>query len=254
MITIKDEKVFISKKRIKYLFKEGKNREKLIIIFSGYLTSENMKAAYNYINVLNDIKCSRLYILDDYGYDNRGCWYLCENFDFSVENSIVELINSIKHKYDISNKNIIVGGSSKGGYAAIYYGLKYFFGHIIAGAPQIFLSTYLEKKPQILEGIIGDITEQKKNYLDNLITNLEKKNTNIHIFCGKSDGHLGVHVIPFLEMINFEESNVELELLSGNHNTFIPEFSKKFYKKINTILDDKEFNYLTENDYKKGYR
>ncbi|MDK8210807.1 hypothetical protein QP741_24980, partial [Bacillus subtilis] len=49
----------------------------------------------------------------------------------------------IMSKHGFTHKNVMTVGSSKGGYAALYYGIKYHFGQVIAGAPQSKLGDFL---------------------------------------------------------------------------------------------------------------
>ena len=60
-----------------------------------------------------------------------------------IETSVVSLISNIMHENNILFKNVISVGSSKGGTAALYYGMKYNYGNIIVGAPQYKIGTYL---------------------------------------------------------------------------------------------------------------
>lgn len=80
------EQIYYHKdKEIKYLLKK-KESKFLVIMFSGYSIHPMIKAPYNYTISLQETNINQLYISDSYGYDERGCWYLGENGDFSVEN------------------------------------------------------------------------------------------------------------------------------------------------------------------------
>lgn len=91
------------------------------------------------MRALEGYDCNKLYILDDFGC--RASYYLCENRDFYIERSVISLIKQIVRDNNINH--VISCGSSKGGYAAIYYGIKYGFDSIIAGSPQYLLGDYL---------------------------------------------------------------------------------------------------------------
>ena len=110
------------------------NSKYLLVIFSGFNRIEaTPQKTYNYIRALNGVNYNKLFILDSYG--PRGCYYLGENMSFEVETSVVSLISKISTMYDIPNKNIITVGSSKGGSAALYFGMKYYYGHVISAVP-----------------------------------------------------------------------------------------------------------------------
>lgn len=132
-IEFKNEKIHVSNNGIRYCFKKAKfkNKDKLIVIFSAFSSD---RAKYNYINTLSLFDCNKLYILDDYG--SKGSYYLGLNGMLDIETSVVSLISNIMHENNILFKNVISVGSSKGGTAALYYGMKYNYGNIIVGAPQ----------------------------------------------------------------------------------------------------------------------
>lgn len=211
---------FHSKLDIKYLFEKCETSTNLIIVFSGYSSDPVLKAKYNYIKVLRSIKCNKLFILDNYGYDERGCWYLGENLDFQMEYSVIELIKSIQGECCIDNEDVILCGTSKGGFASIYFGVKYGYGHIVAGAPQIKLYDYIKKFPNILNNMIGNTANENVERLNNIILDLDVKPiNNFYLVCGTKDMHLNKHVIPFIKKLDLNVTNVYLNLIEGNHNS-----------------------------------
>ena len=158
-----NEKVF--QNRLKYVFKYKKNSRKLVVVFSGFPGMD--KAKYNYMRTLKHAQCSQLFILDDFGFENKGSYYLAENGDYYIRKMVINLIKTIKAKYDISE--MITAGSSKGGACAIYFGLKLGAEAIIAGAPQYYLADYLKNgHEEILKGIIGGY-ESQISYLNSLL-------------------------------------------------------------------------------------
>ncbi len=110
-----------------------KKSNKLIVIFSS-CTRPGIKARYNYMNTLKYTKANQLFILDDYGEDQRGVYYLGLNQDFKIQKATKSLIDYIVDKDNISEIDFV--GSSKGGYAALLFGLDYPNARIITGAPQ----------------------------------------------------------------------------------------------------------------------
>lgn len=104
-----NEKVF--QNRLKYVFKYKKNSSQLVVVFSGFPGMD--KAKYNYMRILKHAQCSQLFILDDFGFENKGSYYLAENGDYYIREMVINLMKTIKAKYDISE--MITAGSSKGG-------------------------------------------------------------------------------------------------------------------------------------------
>jgi len=240
-----------SLKDINYILHEGKeHKDYLLVVFSGH--DEN-RPLYSYRRFLNDIDCNKLFVLDNYGFESKGCWYLGENMDFSVEKSVKDLIEMVQDKYEIGNDNVILGGSSKGGFTSIYFGMKYHYGHIVSAAPQVFLTQYFYKysREYLLEGICGEITEDKRKIIDNLIVNeVAKANQKFYFYCGIKDSHLNDHLLPLIKYIIDYTDNVYLELLPGGHANIGKMFGPKFNNIIKRILTKKvkQKNFLPVKD------
>lgn len=220
-MTLIDGKIYSSECEVKYLFKKSlKGNKNLIIIFSGF-SAVGKPPAYNYMRTLNNIDCNKLFILDDFG--SRASYYLCENKDFYIERSVFDLIQHIIQENNINN--IISCGSSKGGYAALYYGIKYGFNHIIAGSPQTLLAEYLLKHTNtgdVAEFIAGGIEEEHVNFLNNVLFDTVGKHQqdnkpNIYIHVGKGEYHYKTHVLPFIELLNKYHYPYHLDL--GDYDT-----------------------------------
>ncbi|MGL4739233.1 MAG: accessory Sec system protein Asp2, partial [Sarcina sp.] len=188
---MQNERSYESNVNIKYILDKELSSNKLLIIFSGYSIHPIIKAPYNYRETLKNIKTNKLFISDSYGYDERGCWYLGENGNDLVEKSVISLITFISFKLNIKKKNIILLGSSKGGFASIYYGLKYKFNNILAGAPQILLGDYLSDKENILNSLVNKQKTLKQDAIIGLNSKImdlnSEKNSKIFIWCGNKD-------------------------------------------------------------------
>ena len=153
--------------RIKYLLQANRSSDTLLICFSGFNGSG--PARYNYIKTLTTVKANKLFILDDFGYNKQGSYYLGENGECFVPDMIVGLIKKIQSDRDI--KRVITIGSSKGGSAALYYSVKMGAESCIIGAPQYFIGSYLsvDKHLPILEGIMGNTSSESVETLDKVI-------------------------------------------------------------------------------------
>lgn len=103
------------KYNIKYVF-ENNNSDKLLIVFTA-CTKKGQKARYNYIRTVENYKINKLFILDDFGFDNRGAYYLGKDKDFKIQEDVRSLISKVVKDFNIKDEVYI--GSSKGGYAAL---------------------------------------------------------------------------------------------------------------------------------------
>ena len=121
-------------KHVTYFFKNEPKTDVLIVVFSGF-SQMGKKPRYNYVNHINkNVKAKKLFILDNYGYNKAGSYYLGEKGDWFLPNDICELVDNIKGKYGI--KTIITVGTSKGGTASLVYGIKCNATAIISGETQ----------------------------------------------------------------------------------------------------------------------
>lgn len=161
-----EQKVFIHNDiKVKYMLKRMKESETIIIVFSA-CTRKGLKARYNYVRTLQGIKATRLYILDDYGADSRGSYYMGHDFKFDEEAATKVLIDTVIK--ELSPQTIIFCGSSKGGYSALNFGLQYPKAYIVIGGPQYYLTSYLkgtENMPSF-EHILGNVTPEKEQFLE----------------------------------------------------------------------------------------
>lgn len=151
--------------RVKYMFFRETGSDILIVSFPGF--SPKNTARYQYMRSLLPFKCNKLFLLDDFSSNHRGCYMIEDN----VEKCTLELISSIMKQVEEGNKKIrlIFIGSSKGGYCALNFSFHIPGAELIIGAPQYYLGTYLDtiNTRDNLSFIIGEITEEGKNKLNN---------------------------------------------------------------------------------------
>ncbi|OXS55486.1 hypothetical protein B1B00_18660 [Bacillus sp. DSM 27956] len=238
------EKVFSSIHNVRYHFQEATDdtlKNQLIIIFSSLADKYQYK--YNYIRTLENIPVNKLYILDDFG--DQGSYYLGKNRDFAIETTVNSLIQFIMRKYNIIHKNVTAVGSSKGGYAALYFGVKNYLGNIVAGAPQSRLGHFLinqAKHHNISNYISGGSTKADQVYLDQLLFSILQQPSDsgpkIRIMVGDKDHHYENHVQPLAEALKTNGFRVDVEVEKGlDHNGLKTHFPNYLTTKILEILD-----------------
>lgn len=101
---------------IRYLLKYDTSKY-LIVSFSAF-SDMGKPPRYNYIDTLKDIDANQLFILDNYGFNKAGAYYLGENGIFNLPDKIVELIDTVKQK--VNAQYLIMVGTSKGGGRSSY--------------------------------------------------------------------------------------------------------------------------------------
>ena len=237
------EKVFSSIHPIRYCFEKAllNNKDKLLIVFSAFSSDE---PKYNYINTLKTCDCNKLFILDDYG--SKGSYYFGLQGEFTIETSVMSLISYIMSKNNINYNNVTTIGSSKGGTAALYYGMKYNFANVIVGAPQYKIGTYLSDLSidKYAIEIFGGINEQNRIKYNNLIRLVANSNTNIYLLTSDGDNQYKKVLKEFEYVAN--ELNLKLYLDKcdiKNHGEISKEFPIYIFKKLDLILDKGPINF-----------
>ena len=211
---IDNEKTYHGKRDINYLFLEGaKNSPYLIVIFQAApLAKNNYEKAYGYKKTLNKVNFHKLYIEDTYGL--LGCYYMCENMDFSIEESTVMLIADIMKQYGISKKNVITCGSAKGGTGALYFASKYGLGHAVCGVPHTRVGSFIcELNEETAKFMMGDtLPEENIEYLNRVVLRYINKDctSDIRIFSSTNDKQFNTHMAPLIARA--KECDVPLDI------------------------------------------
>ncbi|MDV4151660.1 hypothetical protein R0131_12575 [Clostridium sp. AL.422] len=239
LMNFKQKTYLGNKYEIKYLLERNIKSKELIIVFSA-CTKIGQKARYKYIRTIDEFKCNKLFILDDFGFDGRGAYYLGKDKDFMIEEDVRALINKISD--EIRPEKEIYIGSSKGGYSALYFGLERKNNFIIVGAPQYNLGDYLNipNHRNILEYIMGDCSDDSIDKLNNLMKDkvyLNKNNNNsVHIHYSTEEETYMSDIRPLLE--EMKNINMKAYCDKKNYNShaeltlFFPQYIQSCLKEI----------------------
>ncbi len=180
--------------------------------------------------------------MDDYGDEVLGCYYLGSNKQTQVEPIVHNLIKEITEKANI--KKQLFCGSSKGGYAALNFGIEYPKATIICGAPQYRLGYYLKsrKSPQLLHVIAGE--DENEDYLKQLDSRLSDKMKfysesffgKIHLHYSDKEHTYEEHVKYLLNDLKSFNYDFEIDCQSyPDHDSvgiFFPDYLKKVLSQI----------------------
>ncbi|MGL6199653.1 MAG: PssE/Cps14G family polysaccharide biosynthesis glycosyltransferase [Lachnospiraceae bacterium] len=232
---------------INYMHEEN-HSNMLVIVFSS-CTREGVKARYNYVRTLEKIRADKLFVLDDYGYDQRGVYYLGKNMDFFVERAVGKLLKTVIRRGGY--KKVICAGSSKGGYGALNFGLKIPSSIIIIGAPQYLLGDYLMDKTNRLEKTLSYITGSGYNqtsdapveilnqHLHNKLKKyaLMKNKPEIHIQYSTGEHTYKEHIQHLIDDIKRYGFSLEEEVVEYlNHSDVSLYFPDYLVRKVKEVL------------------
>ncbi|KRV49269.1 hypothetical protein AQ490_03465 [Wenjunlia vitaminophila] len=162
---------------VHYQFRAAKGDHKnLLVVFS------SVGSRWGFGNALDGIQCNVLRIRDYF--DGAASYYVARNMDFSVSESVEALIRSFMERLGVTRDQVTLAGSSKGGSAALYYGLKYDYKNIVMSTPQYFLGSYShghgdlgryvlgEGEPmenvKIMDSVIPDVLQAEKDFDRNI--------------------------------------------------------------------------------------
>jgi predicted esterase YcpF (UPF0227 family) len=241
-------KIFLAEKKfrfnnykIKYIIEKSKDDcDDIIFIFSAR-TRPGIKARYNYMNTLRKVKAIKVFILDDFAEDKRGCYYVGRNGKFDMIEAFDSLINTLIQKYN--KKRVLFVGSSKGGYASVLYGLKHKNSIIIIGAPQYFIGTYLtrEELTSTYTFIMGEYNSENVKILDGYLKDIIKDyevdtNSKVYIQYSLNDETYSEHIKEIIS--DLKASKVVVEEEEHNYKThsevslYFPEYLKTSINRV----------------------
>lgn len=188
---------------VEYKFRPGvEDRNSLLVIFSGFRPS----GTYDFDgSVTSALRGNVLWILDRF--EGNFGYYLCTDSNFFVVDSVLSLIETVRIDLGLDRSHCIMAGFSKGGSAAIYFGIRFDYGSIVATAPQFLIGTYLQESwPKVLGTMSGASGKVTADQLDGIIPNLLNldvhSNRNIYIFTSEADPQYEVQIRPFIGLIS----------------------------------------------------
>ena len=190
---------------IHYLYFPEPSSDSLVIVFSAY---NDNGPVYSYLSSLRKIHVNKLFIKDDF-FPRTGNYYLGNKGRYNNESAVMEFIHKMVH--DSRAKKLIFAGSSKGGYAALNFGLRYPGAYFVVGGPQYHLAWYMTDtkkfRPALCDIIgvndIGEITKKQREDLDDRLPSKIRNNKNAntqhyYIHCSTKEPTYKKHVADLI--------------------------------------------------------
>lgn len=201
---LRDQKVYkFQEIDLKYMYKTKKQADTLVVVFSA-CTRPGLGARYNYVKTLDTLNCNRLYILDDFGYDQRGSYYLGHMPEFKEQEAVISLIQKVVK--DTNPKRVLFCGSCKGGYAALNIGSRFENSVMIIGEPTYRIATEFKLAEGLLKYWMGTVTDDNMKYMDGYLENQLRENPysdsqKIYFFYSEKDEYVELHSNPLLQVL-----------------------------------------------------
>lgn len=220
--------------RIRYLLFR-RNSPVWVVVFSAF-DSTNRIRLYNYVKSLSKLNANFIFLSDPYGY--RGSYYLLENGYNTPEIQVQRFLSKI-----IPQKTgaILYAGTSKGGSAALYFGLKNKVDYIIIGACQYLVGHYVANYPDVFRGMTGnEVNSADIEMIDSILYNCIKESaqskTEIHLIHSKLEPTYEMDEKYLIEDLNRYKYNwTEIEKGFKEHNDvgkYFPQYAKMLIQEI----------------------
>lgn len=193
---------------VEYRFTHAqKGNRHLVVVFANF----SAPGDYGWSNgVFDKLRANILWIRDRF--EGNRSYYLCKEMDFSLEQSVAGLISKVMNALDLTPDAVTLWGGSKGGSAALYFGLKYGFRNIVAIAPQFSIGTYVrDVHPGVARFMLGDgVPEQNVRIVDSLLPDLLRaganRAANVYLVSAAQDDQYPVQIEPFLGLFQHYEN------------------------------------------------
>lgn len=213
-MTEETQRLTILGTEVMYKFRPAaQDRKHLIVIFSGFRKIDT----YDFDGAsATGLRANILWIQDNFS--NNYSYYTGPHMSSAIDKSVHALIEKYRSLLGLNKSNVTVAGFSKGGSAAIIYGLRHDYGAILAVVPQLKIGSYVKKNwPKVHEFMISGNSTDDTIQLDSIISDLinDDLNTkrNIYLFSSQSDPQHEAEITPLLELLpkydnfNYIETN-----------------------------------------------
>lgn len=220
---------------LRYLYFPSSRSKVLAVIFSAF-PGQGKKAGYNLVSTLNGVAVNRLYLLDNFGYQGRGSYYLGENGDMFLPPMVDEVIR----KYSAGMDKRAFIGSSKGGTAALLYGIRLMADEVIMGAPQYYIGAYLTEKQDhipLMKGVAGNCSNGQIERLDDLLPNLIRqsalsdKKPLMVLHYSKEEPTYPLHIHPMVDDLTANGFSIEEDIESYTDHISVASYFPQLVKK-----------------------
>lgn len=195
---ISERQIKINDVELSYVFQPAKqDRRHLVVIFSGF--GSHSSVTYDFTGEsANSCRSSILWIKDEF---NKECsYYLNTVHSDGVETAVYGLISLHLEQLGIDKDKCILVGFSKGGTAALYYGIKFGFKNILSSCPQFHIETYVKNNwPNVYKNIVShEGNGTLNNILPDLIKNDCVNDRNIYLISSPNDLQYKSEIEPYL--------------------------------------------------------
>ena len=251
------EQVYFADRAIRYVFQPYEGSQQMLVVFSAMSSDE--VARYNYLKVLQDEPCHRLFILNDFG--QRGTFNIGVDGNHEIETSVVSLLHAVSRESGVGFERMIALGTSKAGGIATLFALKYHFEGLIVGGSVYQIGDWMlendEERKNMRLTMIPSAYDQnidlQRAYLNQLIYQIDlkrKPKTQIFIHTIENDPYRKGVIEPFLNYLDLKQVPYEFDISPGKRHNLLGESYPKYLRRVLTRHFYK--NTASQKDVKKN--
>ncbi|MFD4555432.1 hypothetical protein ACFWP5_14125 [Streptomyces sp. NPDC058469] len=188
---------------VEYRFTHARSGNRhLMVVFANIYAPDDYGWA---TGILDNLRSNILWIRDRFGGQNT--YYLCKEMDFTVEQSVLGLITRVMKSLGLTPGDVTLWGSSKGGSAALHFGLRYGFRNIVASVPQLRIGTFVrDVYPETGRHMLGEaMADDNVRVLDAVLPDLlasgANAEANLYLVSSPQDEQYSTQVEPFLGLL-----------------------------------------------------
>lgn len=187
---------------VTYRSKSGKyDTRHLLIVFSGFGATGEF--TYDFTAALTDCPTEVIWIKDDFL--GHASYYLCAAGNPGVADAVHAFISAQLAERGLSAADCTLLGASKGGSAALYFGLRYGFSNIIAAVPQFRIGSYVRDHwGAVFAHMVPDKSTERTEQLDGAIADAAAQATadkNIYLISSTGDPQFASQIEPNLGLL-----------------------------------------------------
>lgn len=227
--TFAGERVFSSRVELRYILEPATERPDVLLVAVAAAPRSGGPPRYGMYRALGSASCHRLFVLDDHrpaGAHARPCWYLGSNRLTDVPDSVCELISQTADELGVPSSRIVTCGTSKGGWASLYFAARLGVGHAIVGEPQVLLGEHLlaadlltSETLEFAAHIAGGTSSHDRDYLNEVLFAAFRRSASpphVHLYCGRDSYYYAHDALPLVHFLERRGISTELEL--GDHS------------------------------------
>lgn len=224
-VLARDKKKFFndSEAMTYYLKKSSTNSNKLLLVFSGF-SPYNTK--YEFLSLVKKYDVNIMFILDDYGINGR--FYQDKSKKNNLQRNIISEIDNVRKDLKIEWADVTTLGGSKGGSAALYYGLAMKVGNILSASPPIDLSYYTTTKILHHANLVTEITpDSDLDYLSDFILSVASEEniiTKVYFMSITNDIYYEVIFNEKVKLLDKYNISYDNKIFLGNGHSDVPKY------------------------------